>query len=172
MSLRRSFDWPDTDLHALQIQTSFRIHWRVSTTVCWFLIYFWFFARFWRVCLPVFLSPHAIHLPVCFGNFFCGLLKSALRTSRAARVDYQSVIHHFDGLLQPHSDPSPLLLFTCLAHSPVKKSHASSRIASCNWIFYPDCRSLGKKRSDCDLQQQGNLHVAWNSSGTQQRATV
>lgn len=81
--------------------------------------------------LPV-SSCHPSHLPVCFGNFFCGLLTSALRTSRAAQVDYQSVIHHFDGLLQPHSDPSPLLLFTCLAHSPVKKSHASSPIASCN----------------------------------------
>lgn len=113
-------------------------------------------------------------LAVCFGNFFCGLLKSALRTSRAARVDYQSVIHHFDGLLQPHSDPSPLLLFTCLAHSPVKKSHASSRIASCNWIFYPDCRSLGKKQRLrlATAQQQRNLHVAWNSSGTNMQQHV
>lgn len=82
------------------------------------------------------LMPHRVILwpAAClFWQFPCGFAEVHCALSEMPKLtDYQSVIHHFDGLLQPLAAPvpeiAPCLLFTCLAHSPAKKSHASSRI--------------------------------------------
>lgn len=98
-----------------------------------------------------------------FWQLLCGLLQSALRTSRAAQVDYQSVIHHFDGLLQPHSDPS---LSSCLHVWPTRQLKSRThQVASCNWIFYPDADRWEKKRSDCE-----NCLATCNSTATRKFA--
>lgn len=107
--------------------------------------------------LPV-SSCHPSQLAVCFGNFFCGLLKSALRTSRAARVDYQSVIHHFDGLLQPHSDPS---LSSCLHVWPTRQLKSRTHQVASHLVIESFILTADRweKSSDCDLQQHSNNEI-------------
>lgn len=154
-------------LHASQIRTSFRIHWRVCLCVCadycllifnLFLI-FRFFARSWHV-MSVFPSvfPSSVcsclivsffgQLPVCFGNFLAVLLKCIAHFPRCPswltiKVSF-IILMGCCNLLLPLYQRSPLA--SCLHVWPTRQLKSRThQVASCNWIFYPDCRSLGKK---------------------------